>query len=101
MAVSRVYAWSLSNQIESDAHRTLPSDISSLGQFVLRCWFDVGGGGGSANQEDSSKKRDLPDNGVGRLIMRFAFGFKTTSSHALIGMPCEGKVGDTLTRCTN
>ena len=45
-------------------------------------------------------KIDKPDNGVGRLIMSFACGFDTSKSpFALIGMPKEGKVADTSTRC--
>jgi ankyrin repeat protein len=88
MIISRVYAWSLANQIESDVYRTFPSDVSPLGLFILKCWFDAAGGG--------------IGNGVGRIIMSFACGFNSSKSpFALIGMPCEGKVADNRTRCYN
>ena len=89
-------------------HRTLPADLTPLGCFILRCWFDIAGGrGGGINDENLNEKpikaQDKADNGVGRLIMRFACGFDDTKSpFALIGMPSEGKVADTSnTRCFN
>ena len=86
----RIFSWSVSNQIESDAHRTLPSDsdMSSLGRFICRCWFDIGGGSIS--------------NGIGKLIVSFACGFNDSKSpFALQNMPREGKVADNRTRCFN
>jgi hypothetical protein len=60
MCISRMYKWSLINQIETDRLRTWPGpdELSELGRFICHCWFDVAGG--------------EPDNGVGRLIMEFA-----------------------------
>jgi hypothetical protein len=60
MCISRIYNWSLVNQIETDRLRTWPGpdELSELGRFICHCWFDVAGG--------------EPDNGVGRLIMEFA-----------------------------
>ena len=53
-------------------------------------------------EKENHLKNDKPDNGVGRLIMSFACGFDTSKSpFALIGMPKEGKVADTSTRCSN
>jgi hypothetical protein len=58
------------------------------------CWFDVAGG-------DNKIDEDKPDNGIGRLIMSFAFGFDDSKSpFALIGMPEDGRVPDKLTRCS-
>ena len=58
---------SLVHQVEEERYRTLPPDLS--GRFIAHCWFDIAG---------SDKRRidtDKPDNGIGRLIMSFAFGF--------------------------
>ncbi len=55
------------HQVEEERYRTLPPDLS--GRFIAHCWFDIAG---------SDKRRidtDKPDNGIGRLIMSFAFGF--------------------------
>jgi hypothetical protein len=86
LSVNRVYQWSIINQIEVERYRTLPDDLSVLGKFIARCWFDVAGS--DKNKADES---DSPDNGVGRLIMSFAFGFDD-SKGALIGMPEYGKL---------
>jgi ankyrin repeat protein len=94
MCVSRVYAWSLSNQIEDVKYRTLPDDLPQLGCFICKCWFDVAGGG---------NKDDKPDNGVGRLIMQFYGGFnegKAESPIKLIGMPAFGKNDHSLPSCS-
>jgi hypothetical protein len=94
MCLSRVYGWSLLNQIEADARRTLPDDLSVLGRFICKCWFDVAGG---VNNMDNDK----PDNGVGRLIMSFASGFNDSKSpFALIGMPAFGKGDLSLPSCS-
>jgi hypothetical protein len=94
LCLSRVYGWSLRNQIEDERHRTLPDNVSSIGRFIAHCWFDVAGG-------DNKIDVDKPDNGIARLIMSFAFGFNDSKSpFALIGMPECGKVPETRTRCS-
>jgi hypothetical protein len=94
LCISRVYGWSLRNQIDDERYRTLPDDLSKLGCFICQCWFDVAGG-------DNKIDEDTPDNGIARLIMSYAFGFNDSKSpFALIGMPKYGKVPDTLTRCS-
>jgi ankyrin repeat protein len=93
MCLTRVYGWSLINQIEEEKYRTLPDDLSGIGWFVAHCWFDVAG-------SDNKIDEDKPDNGIARLIMSFAFGFDDSkSSFALIGMPEYGKVPETRIRC--
>jgi hypothetical protein len=93
--LTRVYGWSLLNQIEDEKYRTLPDDLSSIGRFIAHCWFDVGG---------SDKRKideDKPDNGIARLVMSFAFGFNDSKSpFALIGMPEYGKLPDNANRCS-
>jgi hypothetical protein len=96
LCLSRVYGWSLLNQIEDEEYRTLPDDLAGIGRFVAHCWFDVAGG---VNKVDDDK----PDNGIARLVMSFAFGFndsKSRASFALIGMPACGKVPETRARCS-
>jgi hypothetical protein len=94
LCLSSVYKWSLLNQKEDERYRTLPDDLSVIGHCIAHCWFDVAG---DDNKLDSLK----PDNGIGRLIMSFAFGFNASKSpFALIGMPEYGKIPDTLTRCS-
>jgi hypothetical protein len=86
MCVNSVYNWSVENQIEDERYRTLPGNLPKLGRFIAHCWFDVAGG--------------EPDNGIGRLIMSFAFGFDNSkTSHALLGMPEYGKAPDKVIRC--
>jgi hypothetical protein len=79
--------------IESERYRTLPDDLSPLGCFIAHCWFDVAG---------SDKRKcdtDNADNGIARLIMRFALdSHESKSSFALIGMPECGKIPETATR---
>jgi hypothetical protein len=88
ISVNRVYKWSLLNQIDDERYRTLPDDLPDLGRFIAHCWIDVAGG--------------KPDNGIGRLIMSFAFGFDDSKSpHALIGMPEYGKTPLNTTRCSS
>jgi hypothetical protein len=95
LCVNSVYKWSLSNQIEAEVYRTLPDDLSGVGHFIARCWFDVAG-------SDNAIDEDKPDNGIARLIMSFAFGFNDSkSSFALIGMPECGKVPETHARCSS
>jgi hypothetical protein len=95
LCLTRVYQWSLLNQIDDEKYRTLPDDLSTLGRFICKCWFDVAGG-------DNKIAEDKPDNGIARLIMSFAFGFNDSKSNlALIGMPEYGKVAETRTRCSS
>jgi hypothetical protein len=95
LALYRVYQWSLANQVEDDARRTLPPALSDIGKFVARCFFDVAGGGKSNEQS-----ADTLGNGIGRLIMQFYGGFDASKSHfALRGMPKYGTLPDNAQRC--
>jgi hypothetical protein len=77
MCLDRVFKWSLANQIESERLMTLPAGLSSIGLLVAKCCVHV----------DASSV----SNGIARLIMHFAFGFKwSKQGERLIGMPREG-----------
>jgi hypothetical protein len=43
LAIYRIYQWSVANQVEDEARRTLSPDLSDLGRFICQCWFDVAG----------------------------------------------------------
>jgi hypothetical protein len=62
MCLSRVYGWSLLNQIDDERYRTLPDDLPQLGRFICQRWFDVAG---SDNAIDGDKR----DNGIAHLII--------------------------------
>jgi hypothetical protein len=88
MCLHYTYNWSVENQVEDDAHRTLPSDLSKVGHFVAHCFFDAAGG--------------EYGNGIARLITQYYGGFDASkSSFALRGMPAYGKLPDNAVRCSN
>jgi hypothetical protein len=97
LALYRTYQWSLANQVEDDARRTLPPALSGVGKFICQCWFDVAGGGKSIDVAS-----DTLGNGIGRLIMQFYGGFDASKSpYALRGQLEYGKVPDNAHRCGN
>jgi hypothetical protein len=99
LAIYRTYQWFLANQIKDDAHRTLPPDLSEVGKFICRCWFDCAGGG----KDDSiASASDTIGNGIGWLIMQYCAGFDASKSpFALREQPEYGKVPDNTRRCSN
>jgi hypothetical protein len=97
LSLYRTYQWSLANQIEDDARRTLPHKLSDVGKFICQCWFDVAGGG-----NDMNNMADTIGNGIGRLIMQFYGGFDASKSpFALRGKLEYGKLPDNAPRCSN
>jgi ankyrin repeat protein len=66
LVIYRTYQWSIANQIDDEARRTLPPDLSDFGKFICLCWFDCAGGG-----NDMSNTADTIGNGIGRLIMQY------------------------------
>jgi hypothetical protein len=97
LCLHRTYQWSLDNQVDDDARRTLPPALSDVGNFICQCWFDIAGGG-----KDGSIASDTLGNGIGRLIMQFFGGFDASKSpFALLGRPECGKVPDNAHRCSN
>ena len=88
MSMARLYSWSQLHQVETDALRTLPPNLSDLGRLIARCFMHVDGGSF--------------DNGIARLITEYYGGYDASKSpHALIGMPEFGKVSDTKERCSH
>jgi hypothetical protein len=58
LALYRVVKWSLTNQVEADARRTLHPSLSDLGKFICHCWFDCAGSGkdmNAAGKQDRAK----------------------------------------------
>jgi hypothetical protein len=97
LALYRTYQWSLANQVEDDARRTLPPDSSKVGRFICQCWFDCAGGGNDVNNT-----ADTIGNGIGRLIMQLYGGFDASKSpFALRGTPEYGKIPDNAARCSS
>jgi ankyrin repeat protein len=96
LVIYRTYKWSIANQIEDEARRTLPPDLSDVGKFICSCWFDCAGGG-----NDMSNTSDTIGNGIGRLIMQYYGGFNASKSpFALRGKPKYGKLPDNAARCS-
>jgi hypothetical protein len=96
LALFRTYQWSLANQVEDDARRTLPPSLSKVGRFVCQCWFDCAGGG-----KDINAAADTLGNRIGRLIMQFYGGFDASKCpFALRGTPEYGKLPDKAHRCS-